>query len=103
MLARYGGEEFAVLLPGHRLEDAERVIARVKHRTPAGQTLSAGICEWRSAGQPENPAALVAHADRALYRAKKGGRDRIVLARPSTSDGEPAWRPSLEDAGPSPR
>ncbi|MDT7580782.1 MAG: hypothetical protein QOK35_2046 [Pseudonocardiales bacterium] len=85
VLARYGGEEFAVLLPGQRPEQAATVIARLKDRTPAGQTFSAGICEWRGAGEPDNPATLVAHADQALYEAKKNGRDRIVLARPQAS------------------
>jgi diguanylate cyclase (GGDEF)-like protein len=92
VLARYGGEEFAVLLPGHRLEQAESVIGRLKDRTPAGQTFSAGISEWRCAGEPDTPAALVAHADQALYRAKKDGRDRIVLARPPALDAEQACR-----------
>ena len=91
VLARYGGEEFGVLLPGHRLEQAETVIARLRERTPAGQTFSAGISEWRSAGEPA-PAALVAHADRALYGAKQPGRDRIVLARPDVSQPRPSPR-----------
>ena len=93
VLARYGGEEFAVLLPGLRLQQAASVIAGLRALTPAGQTFSAGISEWRDADEPDNPAALVADADRALYRAKKDGRDRIVVAGPSTSTAEVGGSP----------
>lgn len=92
VLARYGGEEFAVLLPGYRLDQATGVVARLRDRTPAGQTFSAGVCEWRSAGRPE-PAALVAHADQALYRAKRNGRDRVEQTRPARSGAEPGAGP----------
>lgn len=77
VLARYGGEEFAVLLPGHDLEQARRAVAALAPQTPRGQTFSAGVAEW---GASENPAALVAAADRALYRAKRGGRNRVLVA-----------------------
>ena len=101
VLARYGGEEFAVLLPGHRSEQAETVIARLRDRTPDGQTFSAGICEWRRAGGPDNPATLVAHADQALYEAKKNGRNRTVLARPAEPPYPAPARPEIpRQAGP---
>ena len=93
MQARYGGVEFAVLLPGLRRQQAASVIAGLRGLPPAGQTFSAGISEWRDADEPDNPAAQVADADRALYRAKKGGRDRIVVAGPSTSTAEVGGSP----------
>lgn len=78
VLARWGGEEFAILLPRVLPPDtADAVIDRVRAATPAGQTCSAGVAVWDAS---EDPAALVARADRALYAAKAAGRDRTVLA-----------------------
>jgi two-component system chemotaxis response regulator CheY len=87
---RYGGEEIVVLLSGQNLErsviSAERIrqqIAKLQLRPgPDGSacrtTISCGVASY-----PENfdPASdwrgLVACADRALYRAKDGGRNRV--------------------------
>lgn len=80
---RYGGEEFCVVLPdtdaaGVRVL-AERLRAAVAQ--PAGAvaptiTASFGATVW----QPGDTAdALLGRADRALYRAKAGGRDRVEI------------------------
>ena len=100
VLARYGGEEFAVLLPGHDVDRARRAIVALAPHTPRGQTFSAGVAEWGRTG-PEDPTALVAAADRALYRAKRGGRNRVVATsdHPAPgSDAPPGDRGPVTDA-----
>ena len=78
VLARYGGEEFALALPGCGLEDALALVEGLRSATPGGQTCSAGVATWD--GQ-EGPEELLGRADRALYSAKRAGRDRTVGAR----------------------
>lgn len=83
--ARYGGEEFAVLLrnPGAdvAVDVAERVRASVgrldlRRFGPAGVTVSIGVAVAQASDQPMGE--IVAAADRALYHAKRRGRDRVV-------------------------
>ena len=76
-LARYGGEEFALALPGCELADANLLIERLRASTPAGQTCSVGLVIWDGS---ETAEALFERADKALYVAKRQGRDRIVIA-----------------------
>lgn len=74
-LARFGGEEFTVLLPT-ATADAVGVLDQMRRMVTHGQTCSIGIATWDGR---EPPAALVARADRALYQAKRAGRDRIAV------------------------
>lgn len=88
ILARLGGEEFAALLPG-RLDPAARQVGShiashfaARAQRPGGlnieATVSIGLADTRS-GRRTLPELLSA-ADRALYRAKALGRNRIEIA-----------------------
>jgi diguanylate cyclase (GGDEF)-like protein len=85
--ARYGGEEFVVLLrnptPDVAFEVGERVRSSVgaldlRRIGVASVSVSVGVAVARQADQPIGD--LIADADRALYRAKRGGRNRVVAA-----------------------
>jgi diguanylate cyclase (GGDEF)-like protein len=85
--ARYGGEEFAVLLrnptPSEAIDVGERVRAAVKRLDLDGigveaVSVSVGVAVAESADEPIGD--LVERADRALYRAKRLGRDRVIAA-----------------------
>lgn len=81
-LFRYGGEEFAVMLLHADVETgaalAERLRAAVAKHDFSGVavTVSIGVAEWRAA-HGTVPNAIDA-ADRALYEAKRSGRNRVV-------------------------
>lgn len=89
--ARLGGEEFAILLSNMMAAEARTVaedIARRFAETAAQSdglaipaTVSIGVAEAR--GQEADLTALLAAADRALYRAKMAGRNRIEVAKPA--------------------
>lgn len=88
-LFRFGGEEFVILLPhtslseGFHLGESLRVAAE-NHRFAKDRSLtcSGGVAELDGS---EDPAAWLDRADRALYRAKQEGRNRIVTARSPVS------------------
>jgi diguanylate cyclase (GGDEF)-like protein len=77
VLARYGGEEFAILLAGCSAESALEIVERVREATVGDQTVSIGLATW-DGREPGD--ALVCRADRALYDAKRAGRNRVVAA-----------------------
>ena len=91
LAARYGGEEFCVLLPG--LDEAGaatiatrilRAVRRLQIEHSAGGlnivTISAGAAACEPAASEATCESLVHEADRALYLAKKGGRNALALA-----------------------
>ncbi|HWK50566.1 MAG TPA: GGDEF domain-containing protein, partial [Steroidobacter sp.] len=86
-IARYGGEEFVMLLPNTHLEDASRFSERIRaaiaeigfhfRGAPVSITVSSGM----TALLPDDTAgAAFDRADKALYRAKQGGRNRCITA-----------------------
>ena len=86
-VARWGGEEFLFLLPNTGAEAALNLAERVR-RAVAGRPLEAGgaavACTVSlgvaSLGNHETLEEAIARADRALYRSKTTGRDRVTLA-----------------------
>ncbi|EXJ16820.1 sensor domain-containing diguanylate cyclase [Imhoffiella purpurea] len=93
-LGRYGGEEFLFVLVDSAgngaLSYAERVRAAIERRGRLlvdrfpGHALTASIGVALCDGRGADPSQVVAAADRALYRAKAGGRNQVV----------PAWTPA---------
>jgi diguanylate cyclase (GGDEF)-like protein len=77
LLARYGGDEFAIALPECSLDEAAALLERLRAATPEEERSSAGVVAWNGS---ENESELLTRADKALYRAKNDGRDRIIEA-----------------------
>lgn len=90
VVSRYGGEEFTIIMPNAGLSDAANVSERLRksiedHDFPGPEdeklkvTVSIGV-----AAIPHdlicNPAQMISSADRALYEAKKNGRNRVEKA-----------------------
>lgn len=96
LLARYGGEEFVYLLPSTSADQAEIVAEKGRSLVEAmtiavaeielSLTISVGVAAWI----PESEAdyeAIVALADKALYKAKSRGRNQVVVLSRGEADG----------------
>ena len=89
---RFGGDEFCLVLPHTTLEQSRRLAERLNARWAEtrieheGQTLSSQASFGVACVDPENPrgsvdaSGLVREADKAMYAAKRSGRNRVVCA-----------------------
>ena len=90
ILARYGGEEFAVLLPQVPLSGAEQVAEKIRAAVAASPvmvgelavpiSLSCGISAYAD-GISDTIDTIIMEADKALYEAKKAGKNRVAVSR----------------------
>ena len=104
VLVRYGGEEFLVILPGYNADQARQLGERIRQsiaqlRLDNGQggapvrfTVSIGVA-GRLPGE-EEATGMVERADKALYTAKRNGRNQVQVAQmygygQATSEEEP--------------
>ncbi|SEK73668.1 sensor domain-containing diguanylate cyclase [Halomonas daqiaonensis] len=88
-LGRWGGEEFLVLASDCDLIGGVHLAERLRQSTEeldlgnlGGVTISVGVAAWRPG---ESRKTLVARADRAMYQAKEGGRNRVEQAPDSAT------------------
>lgn len=92
--ARIGGEEFALLLPmtsamealviGERLRETVAAATRVLpgSESSLSMTVSIGLCSREQVSEADDIESLLREADRALYHAKRNGRNRVVAYSP---------------------
>ena len=107
VLARVGGDEFVVLLEDLSTPDAAAAVARRvlaelgKPYRPDGQVLqpSASLGLALTSSSSMSPAALVAHADSAMYRAKRAGRGRYEAFDPVVYAADRAGASARADSG----
>ncbi|HSD29122.1 MAG TPA: diguanylate cyclase [Vicinamibacteria bacterium] len=107
VFGRYGGEEFLVIFPGTRRAQALAAAENVRSAIAAHEfafgfdqplgvvSVSGGVAECPVDGT--DAATLVRAADEALYRAKRGGRNRVLAHEPTYLGGEEAQVPLVPE------
>lgn len=96
IMCRYGGEEFMILLPETNAQDAQKAAERIRETVAATPiifedatiliTVSIGVAGVDKI-KSEKADHFIRLADAALYRAKREGRNRVVVHKSSQSDG----------------
>ena len=93
LVARYGGEEFAIILPETAARDAVVLAERIRrgietmeidvgnHQPRLRVTVSLGLSGLKPGASEHAQSEMIEAADKALYAAKGGGRNRLVVAR----------------------
>ncbi len=83
--ARFGGEEFFIILPGTTLKKAKGLVSRLRKAIKSNKTLkkygitvSGGLTEFKKG---DTKKSFEKRADKALYKAKNSGRDKIIAVK----------------------
>lgn len=87
IVGRYGGEEFALILPGADILDSKKIGEHLRRQFSQCcftidnidffATFSAGISCFDGT---KDAASIILEADKALYKAKRSGRNRVVTS-----------------------
>jgi two-component system cell cycle response regulator len=110
LVGRYGGEEFVAIVAGAGPESARLVAERLRQAVeemvptqpgPSRITISIGTTVFDPRQLEETPQELVHRADLALYAAKRGGRNRVVMVPPGETLPELEQKESLHPPRPS--
>ena len=95
-VARYGGEEFGIIAPDTRMNGIQVFAERLRNQVeqlavpwngqPLSVTVSIGVAIFPVVGDADDASRIVQQADEQLYKAKRGGRNRVEIV----VDGAPA-------------
>jgi len=84
IIIRYGGDEFVLLMPETNIDQATVLLERIRMQAKEISvpnvppiTISCGVAQWASCAE-DVPKLILNRADKALYQAKRTGRDRVV-------------------------